>query len=452
MSISNANHTIDWDVVAKEATALLSEYVRIDTTNPPGNESLACNWLATLLDAEGITSHRFDPAAQAGAQRANLLATIPGDGSRGGPLVLLHHTDVVPTEREHWAEDPFAGTVRDKHIWGRGTIDMKGMAVMELLVLLLHRRLDLPLGRDLTLLAVADEEAGGHWGVEFLDRVHPELLNCDYVINEGGTGSLEMFGVKRPLFTIGVSEKGPLWLTLRTTGRPGHGSVPHAESALQRLVRALARIEAWQQPLRLVPEVRAYLTALYEADVLAEPPTTKTLVALAKQDPRIRSLQSTSIAITGVNAGVKHNVIPAQAEATLDVRLLPGDDPECFLNELARIIDDPAVEVETILSSSTAASPLGTELYHAMEQASRTVVEDAAVVPSVSTGFTDSRVFRRRGIPAYGFIPVLLSHEESGRAHGNDERLSIKNLRMGVEILFRTVRTVCEPLKNNSTS
>jgi acetylornithine deacetylase/succinyl-diaminopimelate desuccinylase-like protein len=442
---ARAERAIDWEAVTKEAVALLVEYVRIDTTNPPGNESLACDWLAALLDAEGITSRRIDPGAEAGAPRASLIATLTGDGSRGGPLLLLHHSDVVPVERAHWTEEPFAGAVRDGHVWGRGTIDMKGMAVMELLVMLLHRRLSLPLGRDLTLLAVADEEAGGHWGVEFLDRAYPELLSCDYVINEGGMGSQETFGVERPIFTIGVSEKGPLWLTLRTTGRPGHGSVPNREAALERLVRALARIEAWQRPPRLVPEVRAHLEALHEAGALAAPPTAETLAALAEQQPRLRSLQSTSIAITGVTAGVKHNVIPAQAEATLDVRLLPGDDPARFLDELAGVIDDPAIEVETVFGSSSAASPLDTDLYRAMEQAARQVVEGAAVVPGVSTGFTDSRVFRSRGIPAYGFVPVLLSHEESGRAHGNDERISIENLRIGVEILFRAVRAVCEP-------
>jgi len=446
-----AQRTIDWEAITDEAVALLSEYVRIDTTNPPGNESLACDWLATLFDAEGIAWRRIDPGPEAGAPhstsagRASLIATLPGDGSRGGPLVLLHHTDVVPIEREHWAEEPFAGAVRDGHVWGRGTIDMKGMAVMELLVLLLHRRLGLPLGRDLTLLAVADEEAGGHWGVEFLDRAHPQLLDCDYVINEGGMGSQETFGVEKPVFTIGVSEKGPLWLTLRTSGRPGHGSVPYADAALDRLVRALTRIEAWQRPLRLVPEVRAHLQALHEAGVLPEPPTTETLAALAEQQPRLRSLQRASVALTGVTAGMKHNVIPAQAEATLDVRLLPGDDPERFLDELASVIDDPAIEVETVFASSTAASPVDTELYSAMAQAARSVVEGAAVVPGISTGFTDSRVFRRRGIPAYGFVPVLLSPQESGRAHGNDERISIENLRIGVEILFRSVRAVCAP-------
>ena len=436
---------VDWEALTAEAAELLSAYVSIDTTNPPGNEGRACDWLAQLLGAEGIPSRRVEPGAGAGAGRPSLVARLAGDGSRGGPLVLLHHTDVVPAERDHWSVEPFAGAVRDGHVWGRGTVDMKGMGVMELLVLLLHRRLGLPLGRDLVLLAVADEEAGGLRGIEFLDSAHPELLDCAYVINEGGMGARETFGVKRPIFTIGVSEKGPLWLTLRTTGQAGHGSVPHGDAAVERLVRALARIEAWRRPARLVPEVTSYLGALHRAGVLEDAPSVEALSELAAREPRLRSLERASIALTGVTAGVKHNVIPSLAEATLDVRLLPGDDPQEFLAELAAVIDDPAVEVETVFSSSTRASPVDTELYRALERAALSVVERAAVVPGVSTGFTDSRVFRRRGIPAYGFVPVLLSEGESGRAHGNDERLSIGNLRLGLEILFRGVRSVCEP-------
>ena len=436
---------VDWEALTSEAVELLSTYLRIDTTNPPGHEGRACDWLAEVLEAEGIPSRRVEPEPVAGVSRPSLIARLPGDGSRGGPLVLLHHTDVVPAERDHWSVEPFQGAVSDGHVWGRGAVDMKGMGVMELLVLLLHRRLSLPLGRDLVLMAVADEEAGGGWGIEFLDRAHPELLDCDYVINEGGMGARETFGVRRPIFTIGVSEKGPLWLTLRTTGQSGHGSVPHREAAIERLVRALARIEGWQRPARLVPEVTAYLAALHGAGVLDEPPTVAALSELAAREPRLRSLERASIALTGMTAGVKHNVIPSLAEATLDVRLLPGDDPQDFLADLARVIDDPAVDVETVFSSSTRSSPVDTELYRALEAAALAVVEEASVVPGVSTGFTDSRVFRRRGIPAYGFVPVLLSEGESGRAHGNDERISVENLRLGLEILFRGVRSVLEP-------
>ena len=205
---------------------------------------------------------------------------------------------------------------------------MKGMGVMELMTFLLHKRLGLPLRRDLTFIAVADEEAGSAFGVEFLAREHPEVLACDYVINEGGTGSTEVFGVERPVFNIGVAEKGPFWLTLTAKGRPGHGSVPHDDNAADRLVRALQRIQDWQRPREPAPEVLEYFNQLHDAGIIREPVSDALLERLAEEHPRIASMQTNSISLTTLNAGVKHNVIPAEAHATLDVRLVPGYDPD----------------------------------------------------------------------------------------------------------------------------
>ncbi len=439
------NVAVDWARLTEEATQLLSEYIRVDTVNPPGNETRACEWLGPILDREGIPYRLYDPGATAlpGEGRATLVATLPGTGARGGALILLNHTDVVPFEREHWTVEPMSGEIRDGYVWGRGTSDMKGMGIMELMVFLLHRRLGLPLERDLTFIAVADEEAGSAYGVEFLARAHPELLECAYVINEGGSGTTEVFGVQRPVFTIGVAEKGPFWLRLSATGRPGHGSVPHDDNAADRLVRALQRVHDWQRPLMPSVEVLEYFTQLQAAGVLREPVTGELLQRLANEHPRIHSVQTNSISLTGLEAGVKHNVIPASASATLDVRLVPGYDPDRFIDELRAVIDDPRVLIEEIFRSSTPPSPLNTELYAVMTRAAKTLVEDAIVVPGVSTGFTDSRVFRRLGIPAYGFVPVLLDPDDVGRAHGNDERLSIENLRLGMQILFETVRGIC---------
>ena len=430
---------VDWDALTEEAVGLLSDYLRIDTTNPPGHETRATEWFGELLAAEGVPFRTYarDP------ERATLVATLPGDGSRGRALVLLNHTDVVPAEAAHWREEPLSGAVHDGHVWGRGAIDMKGMGVMQLMTLLLHRRLGLPLRRDLTLIAVADEETGGGEGIEFLAREHPETLACDFVINEGGMGAHETFGVRRPVFNVGVAEKGPLWLRLVTTGVPGHGSVPHGDNALERLVRALDRVQRWERPFEQTPEVAQYFERLFESGVLPEAPSPASLRALAGQHPRVLSLLTNSVSLTTVTAGVKHNVIPAQAEATLDVRLVPGYDPARFIEQLRAVLDDPAVRIETVFEASTPVSPLGTELYRAIERAVHDVMEDAAVVPSVSTGFTDSRAFRRLGIPAYGFIPVLLEPDASAGMHGNDERLAIDQLRLGMQILFATVREVC---------
>ena len=422
---------IDWDQLTEWATELLSDYIRVDTVNPPGNETRACDWLGAILDAEGIPYELYDP----GENRATLVARLGGDGTRGKPLLLLNHTDVVPFEREHWTEDPLGGVIKDGFIWGRGATDMKGMGIMELICFILHHRLQLPLRRDLMFVAVADEEAGSAYGVEFLDREHPQLFDVDYVINEGGSGTTEIFGVERNVMNIGVSEKGPLWLKLTTTGRPGHGSVPHDDNAAVRLVNALHRIDAWERPLMPAPEVREYFQQLYEGGVMEREPTDEVLAELAEDNARIKSVQMNSISLTTLEAGVKHNVIPAEASATLDCRLVPGYDPQRFIGELREVIDD-------VFVSSTPPSRLDTELYEVMSAVAREAIEDLVVVPGVSTGFTDSRVFRRNGVAAYGFTPVLMGPDEVGRAHGNDERISIDNLRLGMQILFDTIRGI----------
>lgn len=430
---------IDWDAITEEAVSLLADYLRVDTVNPPGNETRACEWLGAILEAERIPfeTYALDPA------RASLVATLPGSGRRGRSLILLNHTDVVPAEEAYWSEEPLSGAVRDGYVWGRGAVDMKGMAIIELMVVLLHRRLGLPLERDLTFMAVADEECGSTFGTEFLDERHPAVLDCAFVINEGGTGACEVFGVRRPVFHVGVAEKGPLWLRLRTTGTPGHGAVPHDDNALDRLVRALERVRHWERPLHAAPEVVTYFEALHRAGILREAPTPEYLEGLAQEHARVHSLQTNSISLTSLQAGVKHNVIPAAAEATLDVRLMSGYDPQQFIDELRRQIDDPRIVIEEVFTSSTPASSTDTELYRAIESAVRHHVEEAAVVPSVSTGFTDSRVFRRRGIPAYGFVPMLLEPEDASRIHGHDERVSIESLRLAIQVLFSTVREVC---------
>ena len=199
---------INWAMWTEQATEWLSAYIQVNTVNPPGNETLACDFLGEILNDEKISYDLYDP----GHNRATLVATLKGDGSRGKPLILLNHTDVVPFETDQWTVDPLGGEIRDGFIWGRGAQDMKGMGIIELVTFLLHKRHGLPLKRDLVFMAVADEEAGSFYGVEFLNREHPEILESDYVINEGGSGSTEVLGIERNVFNIGVSEKGPLWL------------------------------------------------------------------------------------------------------------------------------------------------------------------------------------------------------------------------------------------------
>jgi acetylornithine deacetylase/succinyl-diaminopimelate desuccinylase-like protein len=438
MRMARNQPAIDWKEITEEATDLLCRYIAIDTSNPPGNEESAALFLADILRREGLASQLY----QAAPGRANLSARLPGDGSKQ-PLILLNHTDVVPAEPSFWEEPPFSGTVRDGVIWGRGTLDMKGMAVMELMTFLLLKRHGIPLKRDVVFLALADEEMGSEVGAEWMDRHHPEVMEAEYVINEGGGGSTELLGVRRPIFNCSVSEKGPLWLKLRAQGTPGHGSVPIDDNSLERLVRALYRVQGWQHPITVLPEIELYLRGLHEAGLLPEMPGESTLAQIAASTPMVRAVLTNTVSVTTCSAGYKHNVIPATSEASLDCRLLPGQSAQEFVEELKRVIDDPKVEVEEVYRSDTVTSPVQTELFDIIKQVIGEMMKEALVLPYVAAGFTDSRVFRQRGVVAYGIEPVLLEPSEIASIHGHNERISIENLRLGTEVLFEIARRLC---------
>jgi len=435
---------IDWDAITEEATQLLSAFIRIDTSNPPGRERAACEWLAAIFRDAGIDDVAFYDASddsEFGEDRMNMTATLSGDGSKP-PLILLNHTDVVPVERQYWDFEPFSGAVTNGVIYGRGAIDMKSMGIMQLMAMLILKRNGITPKRDIVYMALADEEAGGVWGVEWIERHHPELLDAEFVINEGGWGNQEVFGTRRPSFSCSISEKGPLWLRLVAEGRPGHGSVPHPDNALDRLARALVRVQEWQRPVTKVPELEGYFDRLHRHAILPEP-TDAAMVQLAGENLVAKAILTNTVSATTARAGIKHNVIPAIAEATLDCRLLPGQDPDEFIEQVRRVIDDPKVRIETVYVSNTPTSSAQTELFAIIEDAVHAHVEEALVLPSVSAGFTDSRVFRKHGITAYGFIPVLLELDEAMTVHGHNERLSVENLRLGCQVLFDTVRRLC---------
>ena len=430
--------SVDWDAAFEEALDILRDYLRIDTSNPPGRERLACDYLAGILARDGIACELFD----AGDDRVSLRAALKGDGSRE-PLLLLNHTDVVPVEREYWDEEPFAGVIRDGEIWGRGTLDMKGLGVAELLTLLLLKRAGGPLARDVVFLAVADEEAGGRRGIEWLAERHPEALKAEFVINEGGGGSTELFGVKRPVFTVTTAEKGPLWLRLIVEGRAGHGSVPHGDNPLDRLVRALGRLQAWEREPRLSPTLAEYFERLQRAGVYHGGASIAELKKTAAADARVKALLTNTISATTATAGMKHNVIPGRAEATLDCRLLPGTDADAFEAEVGRVIDDPKVRIERVFAGASETSAPDTELFATIESVARELVEDAVVTPGVTTGFTDSRVFRNQGTVAYGFSGGLTPPNLARTVHGHNERTTLESFRLSCQMIYEITRRMC---------
>ncbi|MEI7925330.1 MAG: M20/M25/M40 family metallo-hydrolase [Chloroflexota bacterium] len=429
---------IDWPRLYEEAVDTLTAYLRVDTSNPPGRERAACEFLGAILEREGIPTELFD----AGNDRVSLRAVIRGDGSKR-PLMLLNHMDVVPVQREYWDEEPFAGIVKDGYIWGRGTLDMKGLAIAQLMAFLTVKRLGIPLARDLVFFAMADEEAGGDFGMRFINREHPEALDAEYVINEGAAGSTELFGVQRPVIGVAVSEKGPMWLRLVTEGTPGHASVPQGDNAVDRLVRALHRVQEWEQPLTISPILADYFERLQRAGIFRGEATSTGLIEATERDRRLKALLSNTISATTLTAGIKHNVIPARAEATIDIRLLPGVKPDDFEAALASVIDDPLVRIERVYVAWSEANPVDTELFRTIEEVVHAHLEEAVVVPSIDTWFTDSAVLRNNGVTAYGFSGQVNTPEVTAGVHGNNERISLDSFRQSVSMVFEVTRRMC---------
>lgn len=425
---------IDWTRLHDEALDIFQRYLQVDTSNPPGNEVRACDFLGDILEQEGVPHERFD----AGEGRVSLRAVLPGDGSKR-PLMLLNHTDVVPVEREYWEVEPFGGVIKDGCIWGRGALDMKGLGVAQLMTFLTLKRLGVPLKRDVVFLAIADEEAGGNYGILWMDEHHPDKLDAEYVLNEGGGGTTELFGVERPVFNVAVTEKGPLWLRLVAEGRPGHGSMPHDDNCLDRLVRAMHRIQQWERPLTVSPVLEEYFARLKRAGIFTAEPTPESLAKAAEENIMIRALLSNTISSTTAKAGIKHNVIPARAEATLDCRLLPGVKPEDFVRELEAVIDDPQVTVERVFEGWSETNAFDTELFGVIEDVVHEHIEDAVVVPGVTVGFTDSRVFRNRDVIAYGFSGGVNAPELMATFHGHNERVTLESFRLNCEMVFEVV-------------
>jgi acetylornithine deacetylase/succinyl-diaminopimelate desuccinylase-like protein len=437
-----------WRAVGREAAALLSQYIAINTTNPPGNELRAAEWLKAVLAREGIEAQIFEPKPG----KADLYARLAGDGSER-PLILLHHMDVVLATPELWKVDPVSGAVQDGYVWGRGALDMKGEGIAELLAFLTLRRAGVALKRDAIFLATADEEVGAGVGAGWIVEHHPELIrDAEFVITEGGTirespsGRIEYYGV-------GTTEKSPLWLAVTARGTAGHGSRPTPDNPVHRLVRALNRIASYQTPLVVTPAVERYLRDLSEiepdaarrawlADVraaLRDSAAVRTLTA----DLTYNALLRNTVSITGLAGSDQTNVIPAVARASVDVRLLPGQDPQAFLADLVRVVGDTGVAI-TVAGPTWPAteSPVETGLFSAIVAAAHERTPGALVTAPPLSAFTDSHYFRQLGIVSYGLSPFPLTAAESRGVHGTDERVSLDALTFGVHFMYDVVSKV----------
>lgn len=434
----------DFDAAGREAVQLLQAYLRVDTTNPPGRERLAADFFKEILDREGIENRIYD----LGNGRANILARLPGSGL-GRPILLLNHLDVVPADAERWTVPPFSGDIRDGYVWGRGATDMKGTAICQLVTLLLLKRSAVPLDRDVIFLGTADEEEGRENGVaDMVEHHRSDLREAEYCLTEGNTISVE--DGRMTSWDVDVTEKAPLWLKVVATGKAGHASIPEPDGAVARLVRALSRILAYEPPVRLIPAVNNYFRQLAPtakgdlAKALADP-------SAAIQDPALRKVLldspernadlRTTISVTGLTGSEKVNVIPGEATASIDCRLLPGEDSQKFLARLRDVAADETLQWEILLSETATESPIDTALFHAIERARDRFAPGVPVLTPPLTSSTDATRLRQMGVVVYGFEPFRLS-EDDDRSHGDDERLSIDNVRFGLEVTYAVVSDV----------
>jgi acetylornithine deacetylase/succinyl-diaminopimelate desuccinylase-like protein len=419
-----------------EAARWLRGYVQIDTSNPPGNERQAAAYLAAILSREGIASRLWlSPTG-----RASLSARLSSPRSGGRALLLLHHVDVVPPG-PGWTVPPFAGLVRRGSLWGRGTLDDKGLGVCGLAALVDLARRRAELDRDVLLLAVADEENGGGQGTGWLLASHPELFaGVEGVIGEGGrnqfTDRLLWWGVE-------VAQKRPLWLRVSAHGRGGHGSALNVESANHQLIQGLARLLALPLHWRVTAPVRDYLAAIaplhnqhwqhmltHIDEVIGDSGPRQPIF------PGMSSLFLDTVQVTALAGGDRINVVPADAQAKIDIRLLPDTDGGAFLAKVRAALGQQ-LEVEVMMTAPPAPSSAASgRLYETLRQV---LGREAAVVPMLGAGTTDSRFFRERRVPAYGLSPFALAPEDSIGIHGADEHLPLRELDRGVERMRRLV-------------
>ncbi len=424
-----------------EAVQLLSGYLQVNTANPPGNETLGAQYLAGLLQKAGISSEitEFAPG------RGSLIARLKGDGSEK-PLCLLSHIDVVPAEAKNWAQPPFSGYIDDHGvIWGRGALDMKGMGLLETLTLIWLKRLNVPLKRDVVLLAVADEEVDNRGMQHIVAKYWPQI-DCSQVVNEGGMGIRDAMAPGQTIFAISVAEKGLLWLKMIAHGKAGHGSTPIPGRAPDRLLDALAKIRArhpeavWQASTRETLAQVGHDVGGVTGYVLTRPTLQDWLAeGQLMQNQGTRAAMIDTVNVTGFGGAEEPNVVPAEVWAQLDCRLLPGHKPAELLAELVKLVDDKQVRFEVLYQAEANASTWDDPFYRALARHAIAGKHNAVVGPVLSPGFTDSLRLRPLGVRAYGFVPFATTQDETGGMHGENERVSSENVRDGLRVLFSAV-------------
>jgi acetylornithine deacetylase/succinyl-diaminopimelate desuccinylase-like protein len=426
--------------------ALLTELIRVDTSNPPGNEGGVANLLAPKFRALGF---EVDVLETPQAGKAHFVARLKGNGSKK-PVLIAAHSDVVGVEREKWTVDPFAGIIRDGYVFGRGAIDFKGgIAVFARAAMMLAER-KIPLDRDVIFLAEADEE-NGRYSTRWLADNHWDKIDAEFALNEGGWIIKGADGKVR-YTSISTADKGTANIIITSKGTSTHSSMPRPDNAIIALGRALAKVGEYETPVTFTPASRRFFETLgktsrppmagYFADVVSgDPARVKRGDREISRDPLLHSLLHTTLAPVLMNAGFRGNVIPGSAEVTINVRLIPGTDPNEIVRDLTRVINDPAIDVKLAnpnVGTAIPPSSESTDLYRALERSARQQFS-AEVTPYLFQAGTDAGTWRSRGIPVYGIYPYPIDAEDLTRMHGNDERVSVESLRQGTQMIYRTL-------------
>ncbi len=440
--------------IEEEITRFLSDLICINTTNPPGNETKAANFIAEYVAKDGFKSEIIESTPS----RGSIIIRLKGSGEKPN-LLLLSHLDVVSANPDEWSIDPFAGTVKDGYVYGRGAYDMKGMMAVEVLTLLLLKRNKIPLKGDVVLASTADEEKGGEEGAGFLLRNHKEKVWCPYVLNEGG--GLALPRKSSNIYPVQTAEKGILWFKIKAKGTPGHGSTPNmADNAIVRMNKVIEKIVNYQPPTIYVPTLRKFLSEVAKhnpdikeqlAHLLSNPAQSDQILdELAKTDralaEEIRPRTKMTITPTIIKGGVKENIIPSECEAVFDCRVLPGQNVDETLPTIKGLLKDVGMEklsFEIIQMHNGNESTTQTPLYGAITGVLKEFEPNCGVTPTLTTGGTDSHFFREKGSICYGFHPMRPDEpndELEKRMHGIDERITIENLVFGTSIFYEVVK------------
>jgi acetylornithine deacetylase/succinyl-diaminopimelate desuccinylase-like protein len=441
VSVQAQSDSIDFRALREETAQRLSEYLRINTSNPPGNELATAHWLKDVLAKEGIEGQILD-TAELGHGRANFYARLKGQAD-GNAIALVHHMDVVPATPALWSVEPFAGLVKNGFVWGRGALDMKGQGIIELMTLIALKRSGMPLKQDIVFIGNADEESDGLGSRIFVERHKDLLAGVKYLLTEGGDTRVEQGKVR--WFGLGVGEKQVYWQKLVVKGKSSHGSVPTPDNPVPHLARVIARVAAWETPIRVTPAVDRYFKAQAQAETgkyrrwlqnVSAALRTPAGKAWILSEPERNALLRNTISPTVLTGSNKTNTIPAEASAELDIRLLPDQDTVSFRRELLRVIADTSVRMSLIGDIPRRFSaPLDTDLSRAIERTVKRLLPAVPMATAIGTGASDRPYYAAAGIICYGIDPYQVELAEGRReVHGVDERISLDNLEFGLRL------------------